>query len=590
MKKLLIVLFLISLLSAQYHFKCIVNMPYGIYDGPYIVCGDTDHDSLNELIFIQLVQQYVYAWQVWEYRPMNQYELVFADTGAFPPPPGITTGNFEPEDIGDIDSDSLTDLVGPNRERANDSTFNIVTTHESPNYLSYPENLSWWTRYSYNEVQSAPFFSPPDLDCDNLNELLFLAEGVGVTHIFENRGNNQNQLVWSRYQVGAWSFAFGDFDLDGHKEFVTANLSSSGRVSVYENIGLDQYELIYQDTVNIPNSHDVFSGNDVDEHPEFFIRFARLSGRNWNFFLYRWKATGNNIYQRTIVDQVTHTFVATPGSMRSCCGDIDGDEIDEIVWSIGSNVFVYKAIENNQFQQIWSWVNPTGSQVPSAFVNIYDMNRNGYNEIVISGNGTTKIYEIEAVQILSPNGSEVFHADSSELIRWQTFHPPRCDSLSLFYSIDNGRTYNLITSGLSGNDTSYLWTVPNVNSDSCKIKIIAYGPGWQYDESDGIFSIMSTGITEIAMDFVPAMTLGVKVYPNPVKALSVIRYSLPAEGKVSLQLYDISGRLVKTLVNEDKKPGSYSITLNTKILSAGVYFIFLQTESKRIIERLVIIK
>jgi hypothetical protein len=101
---------------------------------------------------------------------------------------------------------------------------------------------------------------------------------------------------------------------------------------------------------------------------------------------------------------------------------------------------------------------------------------------------------------------------------------------------------------------------------------------------------MSTGITEIAMDFVPAMTLGVKVYPNPVKALSVIRYSLPAEGKVSLQLYDISGRLVKTLVNEDKKPGSYSITLNTKILSAGVYFIFLQTESKRIIERLVIIK
>ncbi len=69
-----------------------------------------------------------------------------------------------------------------------------------------------------------------------------------------------------------------------------------------------------------------------------------------------------------------------------------------------------------------------------------------------------------------------------------------------------------------------------------------------------------------------------------------IRYSLSAEGKVLLQLYDISGRLIKTLVNEEKKPGNYALTFNTKTLSYGVYFLSLQTEDKRIIERLVVVK
>ncbi|MEO0092363.1 MAG: T9SS type A sorting domain-containing protein, partial [candidate division WOR-3 bacterium] len=92
-----------------------------------------------------------------------------------------------------------------------------------------------------------------------------------------------------------------------------------------------------------------------------------------------------------------------------------------------------------------------------------------------------------------------------------------------------------------------------------------------------------------------ARRLMLKIYPNPAKSAMRIRYSLPIESKVSLQLYDISGRLIKTLVNEEKKPGNYSLTFNTKTLGscplrAGVYFLSLQTEKKRIIERLVVVK
>jgi len=571
----------------------------------YILTCDSDHDGLNEIIFATgtIHSTNPLRWEVWEHRPMNRYELVFADTGAYPYPPGITTGNFLPYDIGDIDRDSLTDLVGPNNERINDSTFYIVATQESPNYTYYPSFFSWWQRVSNRGPGSINYFTP-DLDRDGAKEILTCEGFYGDTTrlmLIENIGNNQNISVWRRFTYGA-NFTFGDFDQDSLRDFVTANPGSSGEIYFFENTGDNQYDRTTIDIINLPNGSDVFSGNDLDgdEKPEFFVAFySYVSGMN---YLYMWEATGNNTYQRTLIDQVSGGDWA---GKRSKCGDIDGDGIEELVWSIGGRVMVYKATGNNQFQRIWDWNNDHGGQLPSAVVNVYDMNNNGYKEIVIGGSGKTSIFEVEAVRLLRPNGGEVFQVGAQELIRWQKFYPPRCDSLSLFYSIDNGNNYTMITHGLSGDDTSYLWAVPNVTSDSCRIKIIAYGPGWQYDESDGIFSISSLGISEIA-SLPLAMTLQLQVFPNPAKSVVRVRYSIPSpspkpspikgEGlmsdaqRITLNLHDISGRLVKTLVNENQKPGNYSLTLNTKTLSSGIYFLYLQTDDKRIIERLVVIR
>ncbi|MEO0083732.1 MAG: T9SS type A sorting domain-containing protein, partial [candidate division WOR-3 bacterium] len=405
--------------------------------------------------------------------------------------------------------------------------------------------------------------------------------------LIENISNNQNLPVWRRFTYGGY-FTFGDFDQDSLRDFVTANPGSSGEIYFFENTSDNQYERYCVDTVHLPNGIDVFSGNDLDGDgkPEFFVAF--YSYGTSTFYLYMWEATGNNTYERTLVDQKTIT-VSYSTERKSQCGDIDGDGIEELVWTTPSQLFVYKATGNNQFQQCWQWYNDHGGEIPSTKINIYDMNNDGYKEIIVSGNGMTSIFEIEAVRLLRPNGGEVFQGNTQQLIRWQKFYPPRCDSLSLFYSIDNGINYSRIAHGISGNDTSYLWTVPSVNSDSCKIKVIAYGPGWQYDESDGVFSITSTGINEIASQPL-AMTLGLKVYPNPAKSLSVIRYSLPVEEKVTIQLYNISGRLIKTLLDEYKQPGNYKLTLNTKPLSAGVYLLTLKTDGKRIIERLVVVK
>jgi FG-GAP-like repeat len=591
MKKLILLLIFPLILSGQtLRMKRVCFLQAGQYletDGKTL-CWDTDHNGLNELIFATgtIYPSNPLRWEILEYRPMNHYERVYADTGAFPYPPGITTGNFRPNDVGDIDQDSFTDLLGPNFDQPQnpDTIYDVVTTQENPNYSSYPETLSWWYRYSNNFQGdgSVPFYFPPDLDSDNRNEIMFVTSPPLGCVIFENTGNNQNVVVWNITQgIIAWSFAFGDLDLDGHKEFISADGSTLGRVYIYENTGDDQYEPTVIDTVLLPNGSDVFSGNDLDGDgkPEFFITFARIvGGSTWDFFLYMWEATGNNLYEHTFVAS-QRLNVGGPEGRRSCCADIDGDGIEELIWATPTNITVFKATGNNQYQQIWQWLQDHGS-FECLVANSYDMNKNGYKEIVVGGSGKTSIFELEAVRVLRPNGGEIFQADTQELIRWQTFHPPRCDSLSLFYSLDNGRSYDTIITGIPGADTSYLWKVPDISSDSCKVKIIAYGPGWQYDETDGVFRITPTGIEESKPGSFSYFRF--EMLPNPAKGK--VRFNIWNAGKrtISLKIYNLAGELVKTFLPTTNNQRLITLFWNGKddrgkTIPNGVYIYRLKT-------------
>ena len=78
---------------------------------------------------------------------------------------------------------------------------------------------------------------------------------------------------------------------------------------------------------------------------------------------------------------------------------------------------------------------------------------------------------------------------------------------------------------------------------------------------------------------VPAATFGLpsafaldQNFPNPFNPTTNIRYSIPFVSKVSLKVYDILGREVRTLVNSVQSPGQYTVTLDAHQLASGVYF------------------
>lgn len=65
-------------------------------------------------------------------------------------------------------------------------------------------------------------------------------------------------------------------------------------------------------------------------------------------------------------------------------------------------------------------------------------------------------------------------------------------------------------------------------------------------------------------------------YPNPFNPVTTIRYSIPQSGFVTLKIYDLLGREVAALVNEEKSPGVYEVQFDGSNLASGVYLYTLQ--------------
>gem|GEM_PF-2207588 len=76
-------------------------------------------------------------------------------------------------------------------------------------------------------------------------------------------------------------------------------------------------------------------------------------------------------------------------------------------------------------------------------------------------------------------------------------------------------------------------------------------------------------------------------YPNPFNPSTVISYQLSVTSNVKIAVYDILGREVAILVNEEKFPGSYEVKFNASNLSSGTYFYRLSvgnyTETKKML-------
>lgn len=79
-------------------------------------------------------------------------------------------------------------------------------------------------------------------------------------------------------------------------------------------------------------------------------------------------------------------------------------------------------------------------------------------------------------------------------------------------------------------------------------------------------------------------------YPNPFNPSTVIRYFLSENGYTSLKIYDIAGKEVATILNENKIAGNYEVTFNGNNLSSGVYFYKIQSGSFSAVRRMFLIK
>jgi photosystem II stability/assembly factor-like uncharacterized protein len=139
---------------------------------------------------------------------------------------------------------------------------------------------------------------------------------------------------------------------------------------------------------------------------------------------------------------------------------------------------------------------------------------------------------------------------------------------------------NAFNAGMEGDSTMFRHHNINIlNTFSAGQKILirfrlhsdanTHGYGWVIDNL-GIQST-ATKINDNVVSLPKEFNLA-QNYPNPFNPSTTIKYSVPYKGVVKIQVFDILGKVVATLVNEEKPAGFYSIEFNGSRFASGVYF------------------
>ncbi len=88
----------------------------------------------------------------------------------------------------------------------------------------------------------------------------------------------------------------------------------------------------------------------------------------------------------------------------------------------------------------------------------------------------------------------------------------------------------------------------------------------------------------------PRTLSSIESYPNPFNSQTIIKFSLAREENIKLDIYDILGRKMVTLLDRKMSSGSHEVIWNAGNFSSGVYFALLATGEKKEITRLVLLK
>ncbi|MDD5528681.1 MAG: PQQ-binding-like beta-propeller repeat protein [bacterium] len=254
--------------------------------------------------------------------------------------------------------------------------------------------------------------------------------------------------------------------------------------------------------------------------------------------------------------------------------------------AIGSDRTVYIGAYNHKLYALnpdsgtLKWSYQTGGMITTSCPAI------GYDETIYVGSYDRKLYA------MNPDGS----------VKWSFLTGERIGSSP---AIDfNGTIYigssdsNLYAINSDGSlKWSYLTGAPIYSSPTIGSDGTIYVQG-----SDSLFYAIGPGFGSIQEETGTPKTYGLTdCFPNPIVNKGIIKYQILAptadfaslnngKSKVSLALYDITGSCVKTLVNEEKQAGSYSVNFDAKGLTTGIYFVKLKTDNYRETKKLILMR
>ncbi len=375
-------------------------------------------------------------------------------------------------------------------------------------------------------------------------------DGDGVLEVIVSYGNSLQSDTDTVYAIdGAtgtveWKFpavyvvaptpAVEDLDGDGEYEVVFSasngnSFPSEDRLYCVSGVsGAEKWEIVFENPVSSPTIGDV----DGDGQPEVVALAADSSG-----MVVVVDAQGN--IERYTKLEVGSVVIWPFGVAKPALADVDGDGIPEIIAAYSGT----HCIDGASGAILWQY--PEGNRHPPA---VADLDGDGQLEVLISKRTGEDTLADTLIALNAENGTELWKVAFST---WKDLHSP---------------------------------IVADIDNDDCVEVLLGT---WKPDTSnESVFFALDdpSGSADCG-----ALSAGegpeVKRIPLIKGSVSKILLDLPGSGRVCLSLYDVSGKVVKTLWDGYAPSGRYSFSVN---LRPGVYIASLRFEGKVYSQRLLV--
>lgn len=424
-----------------------------------------------------------------------------------------------------------------------------------------------------------------DVDLDNDIDVIATGSNASEVDWYENNGSQtftkhivDNTLTTARSAYGV------DLDRDSDMDIIATGASSSaGKIVWYENNGSQVFTPhIITQTLN--SAWDV-SVIDLDRDNDLDVVATAASGVvTW------YENNGSQTFtEHTIgsgLDGAEGLFVV----------DLDNDnDLDVVAAAIFSDMVVW--YENNG-SQTFTMHTIDASLDGANDVSVTDVDNDGDKDIVASGSMASQVVWYEN------NGSQTFTKHIIGSL-------PQARAVFIT-DLNNDNRKDIVSVGLISG--GYVIWYENTGSGNFTPHTIDTNLGLGFGvyaidlDRDSDLDILATGGSGNALVWYESNFAGIaeenhilslnnknliRICPNPFSSNTIISYELTQTTNLTLDVYDVNGKLVKTLTHQVQKPGHYTLSWDRydehqNKLSTGVYFLQFTTDRNKITNKIVI--
>lgn len=424
---------------------------------------------------------------------------------------------------------------------ANDAGEIYLVDENGQNYTGFPKS----TTYS---IKSSPVFA--DLFGNNTKQLIVFA-GDGNIYAYNTDGNPvagfpkriQNTVDQFGNIIIMPTPTVYDLNGDGNKEIIAGTVDST--VVFMRNNGNS-----FAQTLKLDGG--IFSSPTITKiDGQIQIIIATSNGT-----IYRINSDGTINSSKKIAKE----FISTP-----VVADIDENgSLEILAASLEGKVYSLNAstLQTN-------WERPIGQDIVGSLL-MADISGNGQLDLIVPVKGGYIVG-------FNKNGYVI---DTTTMYAMAPFDSWLISTPAIGDIDGNGK---LDVVAASYDKTIKSFEMPNTNQNSQ----VLWGMFGGNPENTNISptDIKTETVTEIPGNYSLRQN-----YPNPFNPVTNIEFTIPESADVKLDVYDQTGRLVATLMNQSQQAGTYKVSFNANNLSSGVYFYKLTAGSFSAVKKMVLIK